>query len=402
MGLRTKLIAFGLAMALFAPILGTLAYLRLDAVGGRLRSLSEDYVPDALEVAKMNQIQTDEQLALVSYVATGSDDARKQYETYGLIFDSELSQLRQRAIRAGYSPELRDLVIQLTDEREKFKSAGAQIVGVRQTYDQSLQTMGTRYRELSEELNRIRQRFVPASQGAGDAASIPQPLRYQVNDLLLGTEGMQNVAAVQSSLASTYALKPDAELRKTYETDAARFPYWYRIAYAAGGPDDRPILTRVQTKAEEFDTAARAMLAATDQFATARASLAESANMIKMALDRVGAHELLAVEMGHQTTDSEVSNAKALILILSVGGFVLAGLAGAWFAEKITRPVLQLRDVADRVSKGDLSDADIDIKRNDEIGELAAAFRRMVASLRFSMRRRGTAPPAPEGERAAS
>jgi methyl-accepting chemotaxis protein len=402
MGLRTKLMGFALAVALLAPVVGVFAYVRLESVGGRLRSLSEDYVPDALEVAKMNQIQTDEQLALVSYVATGSGDARKQYEISGLIFDSELRQLRQRAISAGYSSELRDLITQLSAEREQFKAAGAQIVTVRETYDRSLETMGARYNELTDELNQIRRRFVASSQGAGDAATIPQSLRYQVNDLLLGTEGMQNVAAVQSALVSTYALKPTAEIRGTYEADAARFPFWYRVALNAGGPDDRPILTRVQKKAEEFDTAARTMLAATDQFTTSRATLAQSAGAIKIALDRVGAHELLSVEAGHTTTDREISDSKILILVISVAGFVVAGVLGAWFAETITRPVVRLRDLANRVSKGDLSDTEIDIKRDDEIGELATAFRRMVASLRFTLRRRGTTADTVEAERAAS
>jgi len=110
---------------------------------------------------------------------------------------------------------------------------------------------------------------------------------------------------------------------------------------------------------------------------------------INIVLDRVGAHELLSVENGHQVTDREVRTSKLLILLMALGGFVVAGVLGAWFAETITRPVVRLRDMADRVSKGDLNDTEIDIERNDEIGELAAAFRRMVASLRFTLRRRG-------------
>ena len=85
-----------------------------------------------------------------------------------------------------------------------------------------------------------------------------------------------------------------------------------------------------------------------------------------------------------------------------IAGFVLAGVLGTWFAETITRPVVQLRDLADRVSKGDLNDVEVDIKRNDEIGQLAAAFRRMVASLRFTRRRAGTAAGTVEPEQAAS
>jgi signal transduction histidine kinase/DNA-binding response OmpR family regulator len=52
--------------------------------------------------------------------------------------------------------------------------------------------------------------------------------------------------------------------------------------------------------------------------------------------------------------------------------------------------VVRLRDLAERVSKGDLSDTEIDIKRDDEIGELAAAFNRMTDELRQVLERERT------------
>ena len=40
--------------------------------------------------------------------------------------------------------------------------------------------------------------------------------------------------------------------------------------------------------------------------------------------------------------------------------------------------------MADKISKGDM-DVTVDIKRKDEIGDLAGSFGRMVASLKYMM-----------------
>lgn len=47
-------------------------------------------------------------------------------------------------------------------------------------------------------------------------------------------------------------------------------------------------------------------------------------------------------------------------------------------------PINQLAEAADKISKGE-TDVSIDIKRDDEIGELAESFNRMVASLKIMM-----------------
>ena len=65
-----------------------------------------------------------------------------------------------------------------------------------------------------------------------------------------------------------------------------------------------------------------------------------------------------------------------------------------YLAHQITDPIVQLSSVATRISKGDLIDTRIDIESNDEIGELVAAFNRMVNTYRIldTLAKEGTSP----------
>ena len=65
---------------------------------------------------------------------------------------------------------------------------------------------------------------------------------------------------------------------------------------------------------------------------------------------------------------------------------VLTILVAILIARGVTRPVMQLTEVADRISLGELN-AKIQIERKDEIGELAEAIRRMQTSLQAAIER---------------
>jgi PAS domain S-box-containing protein len=62
-------------------------------------------------------------------------------------------------------------------------------------------------------------------------------------------------------------------------------------------------------------------------------------------------------------------------------GFVLAIIAGIYLSKRITKPIINLRDAAVRIGQGRL-DTRIEIKKEDEIGDLAAAFNQMAENLR--------------------
>jgi len=82
-------------------------------------------------------------------------------------------------------------------------------------------------------------------------------------------------------------------------------------------------------------------------------------------------------DLARNTTTMMVTLAIVLVVAL------IAALVMAFtFSRRITKPVTELRDVADKVSKGEM-DVSIDVKSKDEIGDLAEAFGRMVAAVRF-------------------
>lgn len=70
-----------------------------------------------------------------------------------------------------------------------------------------------------------------------------------------------------------------------------------------------------------------------------------------------------------------------LIILLSV--IIAAGVV-LFFSRTIIRDIKKLNHGADRISHGE-TDVIIDVRRSDEIGELADSFSRMVASLKIMM-----------------
>lgn len=73
-----------------------------------------------------------------------------------------------------------------------------------------------------------------------------------------------------------------------------------------------------------------------------------------------------------------------LLFFIIIGAVTTIGVL--FLTRTFTTPIIQLTKVADRISMGEL-DTQIDIKRNDEIGELAEAIIRMQASLQAAIER---------------
>ncbi|MGH1486538.1 MAG: HAMP domain-containing protein [Cellvibrionaceae bacterium] len=73
----------------------------------------------------------------------------------------------------------------------------------------------------------------------------------------------------------------------------------------------------------------------------------------------------------------------ATLLLLDIAVFIIL-----WFvmSEILRRPISQLTDAANKVSRGNF-DVDIDIQRRDEIGQVANAIDRMKISLSMAIRR---------------
>ncbi len=89
-----------------------------------------------------------------------------------------------------------------------------------------------------------------------------------------------------------------------------------------------------------------------------------------------------AIELAVTTENIEMGKKKIreTSLIVSSVVFIIGILIGFWLARNISIPVLALRDAANKVGEGDLTQRVVN-KSGDEIGELAIAFNMMVGDL---------------------
>lgn len=76
-----------------------------------------------------------------------------------------------------------------------------------------------------------------------------------------------------------------------------------------------------------------------------------------------------------------VINKLILSLLIILLCFLIAVAAGIYLSKKITKPIIDLNSATRRISQGNL-DTRIDVKSNNEIGELASSFNQMMADLK--------------------
>ncbi len=91
---------------------------------------------------------------------------------------------------------------------------------------------------------------------------------------------------------------------------------------------------------------------------------------------------LLGVDMDSAKVLSQqefIGNTIYLIIGISI---LIAALMIGYFVMNIIRDIGKLNRSAEKISKGDL-DVVVDVRRKDEVGELADSFSRMVASIKF-------------------
>lgn len=90
----------------------------------------------------------------------------------------------------------------------------------------------------------------------------------------------------------------------------------------------------------------------------------------------------LVVELPEKEAYARVHQLKHIFYIVMLIGIILVFICSHYLSNFITRPLLKLTWVAERVSAGDLSQDIINIDRKDEIGRLATSFARMQRSIK--------------------
>jgi len=95
----------------------------------------------------------------------------------------------------------------------------------------------------------------------------------------------------------------------------------------------------------------------------------------------LGTYEMVfSMEKTYVVLDTQINY---LILISTICVFVIVFIFLLLLRKTIVKPIISLRDNAQKVGKGDL-DTKIDINSNDELGELAFAFNQMTIDLKKS------------------
>ena len=74
---------------------------------------------------------------------------------------------------------------------------------------------------------------------------------------------------------------------------------------------------------------------------------------------------------------------KTIYVMIGIS-ILIAGILILIFSKTIIKDIHKLNDVAREISMGNM-DVSLDVKRKDEIGDLADSFGRMVASLKIMM-----------------
>ncbi|HWQ65443.1 MAG TPA: HAMP domain-containing protein [Methanospirillum sp.] len=93
---------------------------------------------------------------------------------------------------------------------------------------------------------------------------------------------------------------------------------------------------------------------------------------------------IVGVDMDARVVQNRMDFVGQTIYIILILGILCAGLIIAVFSRTMIRDIHILIESANRISRGD-TEVSISICRNDEIGELASSFKRMVTSLKILM-----------------
>ncbi|WP_102272895.1 methyl-accepting chemotaxis protein [Cytobacillus massiliigabonensis] len=79
---------------------------------------------------------------------------------------------------------------------------------------------------------------------------------------------------------------------------------------------------------------------------------------------------------------NKISRMKTLLLVISVGAYLIGIGVAIYLSKIISKPVQQISKSAEQIAKGNLRVDDVKIKNRDEIGELADSFNQMTQNLR--------------------
>jgi methyl-accepting chemotaxis protein len=95
-----------------------------------------------------------------------------------------------------------------------------------------------------------------------------------------------------------------------------------------------------------------------------------------------GSTGTLRIGFGLHELESEVSANRAVVGLASAILFVIGLVASSMIASVLVRPIEEMTKISSNIAKGDLSQDELQVDADDEIGRMGAAFNRMLRYLR--------------------
>ena len=97
----------------------------------------------------------------------------------------------------------------------------------------------------------------------------------------------------------------------------------------------------------------------------------------------------LVAQQDYDEAYAPLRDANRNALILLAGSVVFVGIVASVLGSRLTRPIRNLTNIADEISRGQLTAEIAEVRRADEIGGLARAIDRLKASVEMAMKRLG-------------
>ena len=387
MRIRPKLLTAFVGVSMFVPLLGGAALTRMQSLKTNVVELSGNTLDELVDIRELKDFQRQQQVALYQFHIAGNDEAETTFRRYQRSFEVLAGDI-ENDLKDSPSPAQRVAIQRLSDAHRRFNDAAENLVAARETTNRAQVDFRTQSEGINADLAKIPARYgaTAGSSGAAALAVSPQQ-RSQLTDVLLSAEGMAGSSARAQAAVREYAANPNDQAKQQYQVAVSQFDAWAKQGLSTGSGEDQDLVRKAQQRFAELDSQAKSLMQAADNSKQALKRLDDTAAVITGTLDLNAGFTLDGARTLQTTSVATVSNATVAMAVLTVCGFLFATGLGFWFAGRITKPIRQLHDVAERVSMGQMDDVELNITSKDEIGDLAGAFQRMIASLRIARMR---------------
>lgn len=110
----------------------------------------------------------------------------------------------------------------------------------------------------------------------------------------------------------------------------------------------------------------------------------ESGDHLQSVIDQLIQINVKLADEANDTGDNVYESARSITVMVIIAALVISVVIGYLMAQIISRPLIRVAGLVEKVSQGDLTET-TDIDTKDEVGQLAASINKMVISLRVTV-----------------